>query len=315
MNIRSALSPSFGESLPPNLRGALWILSGVLFFSVMAVFIKLLGAALDSPVIAFFRALFGFMVIIPFALRTGFTSIGTTRPVLHLFRGLFGTTAMFCGIYAVTQLALADAIALSFTRPLFLIVLAVLFLGEVVRLRRSVATLVGFVGVLIMMRPAGGIDQATWVALLGAFLVAATFVCVKKLSTTERPSLMLFYFGVISSTATLIPALFYWQTPTPEQFLMLAGAGFFGVGGQACVVRGLKVGEATAVAPFDYARIIFAAAIGFYMFGEVPDIWTGVGAVVIIGASIYIAHREALRKTRKDLTAVGQLSEDWSKPA
>jgi drug/metabolite transporter (DMT)-like permease len=303
------------QQLPPNLRGALWILSGVVFFSVMAVFIKLLGPQLNSATIAFYRALFGFFVILPFALTMGLGGIKTRRPILHLLRGLMGTSAMVCGIYAVTHLALADAIALSFTRPLFLIVLAVMFLGEVVRIRRWAATAVGFAGVLIMIRPGGEIDTATWIALLGALLVAATFVTVKKLSLTERPSLMLFYFGIISSSITFIPAVLNWEVPTLVQFLMLAGAGVFGVTGQTCVVRGLKVGEATAVAPFDYARIIFAAAIGYWFFGEVPDIWTGVGAAVIISASIYIAHREATRKKQVDLNTVAQLSEDWSKPA
>ena len=299
----------WGEGLAPNLRGALWILTGVVFFSVMAVFIKYLGSSLNSPVIAFWRSLFGFLAILPFALRLGLGGIGTQRPVLHLFRGLFGTSAMFCGIYAVTHLALADAIALSFTRPLFLIVLAVLFLGEVVRVRRWAATAVGFIGVLIMIRPAGGVDYATWIALLGALLVATTFVTVKKLSNTERPSVLLFYFGVISISVTFIPAWIYWQTPDTEQLLMLMGAGAFGVTGQTCVVRGLKVGEATAVAPFDYARIIFAAAIGYWMFGEVPDIWSGVGAMVIILASVYIARREALRKKLQDPPAVQSIQD------
>jgi drug/metabolite transporter (DMT)-like permease len=299
----------WGEGLAPNLRGALWILTGVVFFSVMAVFIKYLGSSLNSPVIAFWRSLFGFLAILPFALRLGLGGIGTQRPVLHLFRGLFGTSAMFCGIYAVTHLALADAIALSFTRPLFLIVLAVLFLGEVVRVRRWAATAVGFIGVLIMIRPAGGVDYATWIALLGALLVATTFVTVKKLSNTERPSVLLFYFGVISISVTFIPAWIYWQTPDTEQLLMLMGAGAFGVTGQTCVVRGLKVGEATAVAPFDYARIIFAAAIGYWMFGEVPDIWSGVGAMVIILASVYIARREALRKKQQDPPTVQSIQD------
>jgi drug/metabolite transporter (DMT)-like permease len=304
-----------GGQLPPNLQGALWILSGVVFFSIMSVFIKYLGPSLGSPTVAFFRALFGFLTILPFALNMGLTGIKTSRPILHLARGILGTSAMVCGIYAVTHLALADAIALSFTRPLFLIVLAVMFLGEVVRVRRWAATAVGFLGVLIMIRPGGGIDHATLIALLGALLVAMTFVTVKKLSTTERPSLMLFYFGIISTAMTLVPALMDWHEPTLEQFFMLVGAGVFGVTGQACVVRGLKVGEATAVAPFDYARIIFAAAIGYWLFGEVPDIWTGVGAAVIIAASLYIAHREATRKKHEDLNNVAQMSEDWSKPA
>lgn len=281
------------QFLTPNIRGALWMLLGVLFFSAMSVIIKILGPSLGSPMIAFFRTLFGLVVVLPFALRLGLSGLKTQRMSLHLGRGIFGASGMMCAFYAITMLPLADAIALSFTRPLFLIVLAVLFLGEVVRARRWTATAVGFIGVVVMMRPSTDMEAASFIALSGALLVAVAIVFVKKLSVTERPSVLLFYFGIISSLVTLGPALLFWRDPSTPQLVALLAVGALAASGQTCVIRGLAVGEATAVSPFDYARILLAAVIGYVLFGEVPDVWTWVGAGIVVTASIYIAQREA----------------------
>ncbi len=285
--------------LPPNARGALWMMLGAVFFSVMAVLIKSLGGRLGSPVITHFRALFGLAVVMPFALRYGIGGVKTGRLPLHILRGAIGSCAMMLGFYSLTKLPLADAVALSFTRPFFLIILAVLFLGEVVRIRRWSATAVGFIGVLVMMRPTGEIEIATFAAISGAFLVAVAIVCVKKLSTTERPSVLLFYFGVISCLTTLGPAAYHWVTPTGLEFAALIAVGATAATGQACVVRGLAVGDATAVAPFDYTRLLFAAAFGYLVFGEVPDAWMWTGAAIVVAASVYIAQRE-IRLGRRD---------------
>ncbi len=301
-----AAMPGFSgawRKLPPNARGALWMMLGAVFFSVMAVLIKSLGGRLGSPVITHFRALFGLAVVMPFALRYGIGGVKTGRLPLHILRGAIGSCAMMLGFYSLTKLPLADAVALSFTRPFFLIILAVVFLGEVVRLRRWSATAVGFVGVVVMVRPTGEIEFATFAAILGAFLVAAAVVCVKKLSTTERPSVLLFYFGIVSCLTTLGPAVYYWRTPTPLEFIALIAVGATAATGQACVVRGLAVGDATAVAPFDYTRLLFAAAFGFLVFGEVPDAWMWAGAAIVVAASVYIAQREIRLGRRETATA------------
>ena len=280
-------------ALPPNTRGALWMLVSAVFFSAMAYLIKVLGQRLDVSVVTFFRALFGFLSVLPFALRQGFVGLKTDRLPLHLFRATIGAGAMSCGFYALTKIPLADAVAISFPRPLFLIVLAVLFLGEVVRVRRWSATLVGFIGVIVMVRPSVDIEFAAVVALFGTLLVAVAVVCVKKLSTTERAAVMLFYFGIVSSVVTAVPAAYYWRTPTGPELVALFGVGALAATGQFCVIRSLTVGETTAVAPVDYIRLLFAAVIGYVYFAEVPDFWTWVGAAIVISASIYIAQREA----------------------
>jgi len=280
-------------ALPSNTRGALWMLISAVFFSGMAFLIKVLGQKLDVTVVTFFRALFGLLTVLPFALRLGADGVKTRRLPLHLFRATIGAAAMSCGFYALTKLPLADAVAISFTRPLFLIVLAVTFLGEVVRIRRWSATFVGFIGVVVMVRPSVDIEAASIIALVGTFFVAVAVVCVKKLSTTERPTVMLFYFGIVSTIVTAVPAAYYWRTPTGPELIALLGVGALAATGQVCVIRSLTVGEATAVAPLDYTRLLFAAVIGYMFFAEVPDIWTWVGAGIVISASVYIAQREA----------------------
>ena len=177
-----------------------------------------------------------------------------------------------------------------------------LFLGEVVRLRRWTATAVGFVGVIVMMRPGGDIELATWVAAIGAFLVAVVTIMIKKLSTTERPETLLLYYGVVSSLVALGPALLVWRTPTLVELAFLMAIGTLGAAGQYCIIRGYRIGEATALLPFDYTRLIFAGVIGFQWFAEIPDAWTLTGAAIVVGATLYIGIREARLGKKSELS-------------
>lgn len=285
------------DRLAPNLRGALWVLLAVALLSVMSALVKTVGQRLDTFQIAFFRALFGLAVILPFMLRVGRAGFATRRPLAHVSRGILGVSAMMCGFYAVTHLPLADATAITFTKPLFLVLLATPFLGETVGPRRWAAVAVGFVGALIMVRPGGaGFDGAALVALGGAFLVAVVTVVVKKLSETERPVTILFYFGITSTTVAAIPAAAVWQAPTLAELALLLTIGALGATAQTCTIRAYRVGEASAITPFDYARLVFAGLLGVVFFAEIPDAWTLLGAGIIIASSFYIARREGRRR-------------------
>lgn len=287
-------------ALPANVRGALWVLLAATLFAGMGTLVKLLGDRFDSFQLAFFRALFGFLAILPFVARMGFAKLRTKRPGLHFLRGIGGAAAMLCGFYAITHLTFADAVSLSYARALFLIPLAVVFLGETVRARRWTATGIGFLGVIIMMRPTGAIELATFVAILGAFLVAAVTIMVKKLSETDRPETLIFYFGVISTSVALLPALQVWRSPAWDELALLMLVGACGAGAQYCMIRGYRIGEATAVIPFDYARLLIAGVIGVVVFAEIPDAWTLTGAAVIVVSTLYIALREAQLGKPKD---------------
>jgi len=294
------------RGLPDNTRGALWIVLGCVMFSCMTAVVKYLGGSFDSFQLAFFRALFGLFAVLPFFLRHGLGVVRTRRLGMQLTRAVGGSLAMLSGFYAITHLPLADAVSISYARALFLIPLAVLFLGEVVRLRRWTATAVGFVGVIIMLRPGGDIAPATFVAVFGAFLVASITIMIKKLSTTEQPESLLFYFGAVSSLVALGPALMVWRAPGLVELVFLMAIGALGAAGQYFMIRGYRIGEATALLPFDYTRLLFAGAIGYLVFAEVPDIWTITGALIVAAATLYIGVREARlgKKSRLSQPAV-----------
>lgn len=282
------------SALPSNVRAAIWILIASAGFSAMGALIKLLSASLDSFQIVFFRSVAGFLVMVPIALHAGRHVWRTRHPRLHLARGAAGITAMSCGFYALAHLPLATAVAITFTKPLFMIVLAVMFLGESVRWRRWSATAVGFLGVLIMLRPgSGGLEPAMLVALMQALAIAAAVTLVKRMPVSESNLTVLLYFAVISTIGTLGPALWVWQTPTWAEAGIAAAMGLLGVGAQTAIVKGYRTGEATAAAPFDYSRLLFASIFGFLLFAEVPDAWTIMGAGVIVASTVYIARREA----------------------
>lgn len=283
---------AFGR-LAPNVQGAIWMLIGAVLFSGMSLGIKTLGEEMDSFQIAFLRAFLGLLAILPFALRRGFSSLKTKVPFLHLVRSIVGVTAMMCIFYSITKLPLADAVALSFTRPLFLILLAVLFLGEAVRWRRWSATGVGFLGVLVMVQSQPEFEIASFVALFGALMVAGVSVFIKKLSVTESAPTMMFYFGVIASIISFIPAYFVWRMPTVDEMIILVLIATIGSCANFCMIRSLSIGEVTAVTPFDYTRLIFSGILGFLFFSEVPDVWMVLGAGIIVASSLYIIQREA----------------------
>jgi drug/metabolite transporter (DMT)-like permease len=279
---------------PGNLRGAvLMMISGVMFTG-MSSLVKDLGERYDPFQVAFFRCLFGFVVLLPLILPHGLQTFHTRHPVRHLTRGLVGVSAMACMFYGLTTLPLADVTAISFGVPMFLIILAVLFLGERVRWRRSTATAVGFIGVIVMLRPgAGTVEPAALVVVGGTLLVAMAATGVKLLSRTESTLTMLAWFGLISTVAMALPAALVWRMPTLEDWALLGLVGAIGSLAQSFVVRAYTVGEATAVAPFDYVRMIYAVAVGIVLFDEWPDLWTLAGALIIVGSALYIARREA----------------------
>jgi drug/metabolite transporter (DMT)-like permease len=279
-------------ALPPNVRGAAWLILASAVYSFQALIVKLLGQRLDPFEIAFFRCIFGLLAVLPFLSGTrGWTISG--KPWMHVLRSIVGVSGMFCGFYAITHLPLATATAISFTKPLFLIVLAVIFLGEVVRWRRWTATGVGFLGVLIVLRPGSeAFSFAMLIALLGSFLIADVTVLVKKLSETDRNVTILFYFGVITTLVSAVPAVFVWQMPNLFEWPLLVLIGATAALGQYFSLRSFRIAEATAVMPFDYTRLLFAGLFGYIFFAEVPDGWTLLGIAILIASTLYIAQRE-----------------------
>ena len=286
--------------LQPNVQGAVWVLAAAVLFSIMAMLVKFIGQGLSAPQIAFFRGLTGLLFISPFLVRMGWRSVVSTRPVLQVVRGIIGASGMLLGFHALVHLPLADSNAISFARVLFLVPLAYFLLGERAGPRRLTATLVGFAGVLVILRPTGSIEFAAITAVVSAFLVACAIVSVKLLSKSDSPVTLQFYAGVFGVLFTAVPAAFSWQMPTAEQWFWLTLMGAAGAAAHWCFLRGYQIGETTALAPYDYARLLFAALWGLLLFGEWPTLATYLGALLIVGSTLYITIREQTLKKQAD---------------
>ncbi len=267
------------------------------FFAVLTGLIRHLSATLDPLEIVFFRNLFGLIVMLPWLMRVGVGALSTRRPWLHALRAAFALVAMISWFTAISHVNLADAVALSFTSPMFTTIAAVIVLREVVRARRWGAVIVGFAGAMIILRPGfHEIAPESLLVLLAASMMAVGMTMIKILSRTDSTGAIVFYMVLVLTPASLVPALFVWRTPTPEELVWLLALGGAATLGHLCLTRAFSVAEATQVVPFDFIRLPLIALIGYFFFGEAIDAWTGVGAAIIVGSSVYIAHREAVHK-------------------
>ena len=280
--------------LSAPLRGALYMIGAGANFAIMIVIVRHVSAEQHPFEIAFFRNMFGLAFMLPWIMRTGWKGLRTKRFRLHLFRALIGLSAMLCFFTAISLIPVAEVTALTFTAPLFATIGAALVLGEKVRLRRWTATAIGFVGTVVILRPGSAmLTPAALTALASAAFMAVAILTVKALSRTENPNAIVLYMGLLLTPLSLVGALFVWTTPAPETWPWLVVMGLTATLGQLLMTRAFATAEASAVLPFDFARLIFVAIFGFLLFGERPDLWTWIGAAVIIAATVYIAHREA----------------------
>lgn len=298
MSIKEAATPlldRYWRTLPGNFRGAFWmLLSAVTFIAVQAV-TKELGDKFDTIQIAFFRAFVGGLAVMPFLLTRGLNGLRTENFPYHFGRGFFGAMAIFLMVFAVVHMPIADATVIGFTRSLFLIVLAVIFLGEKVRWRRWSATVVGFGGVVLMLRPGDETFQLAALSALAASLCfASAHVCIKKCTTKkDHPLTVQSWYWLIATGLTFFPALWFWTTPSWGELGLLVLMGLLSGIAQSFTAYALNAGEATFVTPFDFSRLIWAALVGVIIFAEPLALMTVVGAVVIIGSNVYIARRQA----------------------
>ena len=281
------------------LGGALWMLGSTVFFTAMTAMIRYVSGSIDPLEIVFFRNLFGLVVLLPWLMRHGKVSLNTRRLPLYSLRAVVGLIAMICWFTAISQMNLGDAVALSFTAPMFATVGAVFLLSEIVRVRRWVAVLAGFTGAMVILRPGfAEIPPAAYFVLLSSMMMGLSVCLVKLLAKTEQVMAIVFTMVLMLTPVSLIPALFVWQTPDLIQFAWLTAIGACGTLGHICITRAFSMAEATAVLPYDFMRLPLMAVLAWLVFDQVLDVWTGVGAIIIIGASIYIAHREAYHHRR-----------------
>ncbi|MBF0135741.1 MAG: DMT family transporter [Magnetococcus sp. DMHC-1] len=297
---RLGLIRRYWTGMPPNLHGIVWILLSGATFSVVGALVKVIGRDLHPLQIVFFRCLFGLCWLAPFIWRQGGEILRSSHQGMHLIRALVGTCAMIATFYAYAVLPLADVTALSFTTPLFMIPLALLFLGEPHDPRRWLATLIGFGGILVMVRPGvHGFDPLILIGVISPFLIAIVTTVIKKMTATEKTMTILGRYAVASTLLSLPPAWIFWQWPEPRiLWLLLLMSGIATVA-QSALVQAYALGEATIVAPFDYARILIAGLIGYWYFHEVPDLQTILGGLIIIVSNLWMI-RYTTRKKNSD---------------
>ena len=294
---------SFWDKLSPNIRGFIFILIASATFPIMGTTVKYLTSELHPFQIAFFRCFFGFMIIIPLIIKKSASKIlNTKRYPMHILRGLLGVGAMMAGFTALSMLPLATAVTLGFTRILFLVPLAMLLLGEKPGFLRIFLILLGFLGVIIMIDPSND-NNITYfsasLALLGAFLVSCVKLSVKSLSSSESTLTIQFYYGIISTTALIIPCYLFWTPLNSFQILLILFAAIVGTIAQMLTIWGLKLGATTVVMPADYTRLIFAGIYGFVLFNEIPYLNEIIGSFVIIITTMIILYLDNIKKTIK----------------
>ena len=260
------------------------------------LFVRALSADYAAFQILFVRTLVGLALLAPVFLRTGISGLRTRRPGLHLARSIlafFGMLGLFVGI---GEIPLADVVALSFTQPIFIVVLAAVLLGERFGMLRAAAALGGFLGVLIIVRPgfeAIGVGAAA--VLAGSVSYAGSNACIKKLMATDTPTVATAWVNLIMCPLAGIPAAFFWVTPHLADLALLIGVGVAGTTGVWFVARAYAAADMGAVVPFDYLRLPLVAAAAWLLFGESTDAWTVAGASIIFASTWILARSEARR--------------------
>lgn len=299
-DVAEAVDADVRPGLAPNVVGALWMLASAVSFSVMTTLIKYLGDDYPAMLQTFYRMAAGLIVLAPIMLRDVRKTFRTTRPGILLFRSAAGTVAMILAFYSYQHLPLADANALSFTRTLWIVPLAAFVLREHLGPWRIGAALVGFVGVALMLKPGtdAAFTPAALAALASAFLFALTVTGMKVMTRDHSTTTLLAYAAVLGVIFSLPPALLVWKWPTLPDLGLLAAMGVIGTLTQTFYIKGMQVGDAGAMAPIDYTRLVFAGAAGFFLFSEVPDPLTIAGALVVVGSTLAITWREQMMARR-----------------
>ena len=285
------------RTLPDNVKGALILMIAAFGFALMAALIKLAGSRLPVTQILFVRQIGMVIMLLP-VLVTHFPDVVRTQRIdLQLTRVLFALIAMLCGFTAIIHMPLAEATALGFAKSFFVTIFAVIVLKETVGVYRWSAVAIGFMGVLIMLRP--GTESFSvygLMAVIGAASAGFVMVIIRLLSRSDSPNTILMFQAVGVAIVMIVPAILNWVPPTPREWAILAAIGFVSFFAQKANIYAFKFGEASMLASLDYVRLIYATLFGWLLFSQLPGVATWVGAGIIVLASIYTVRRESRRK-------------------
>lgn len=277
----------------PLLRAMAMMVGSTLCFVGMHALVTKVSQDLPPIEVAFFRNLFGFVVLMPALIRSRFTAFRTTKLHLHAIRGGVNSVSMMMFFTALAITPLAQATALAYTAPLFMTIGAVFLLGEKLRARRIAALVIGFIGALIVLRPGVvPLDLGPILVVSSAVLWAVSMIDIKILSRTDSSLTIATYMLVFVTPITFIAALFVWQTPSWENLGWMFLLGGLGSVGHLLFAESFKQADTTVLMPLDFTKMIWAAVLGFLFFGQVPDMWTWIGGTVIFTSATYISYRE-----------------------
>ncbi len=301
------------------IRGITLKVLSVVVFVIMFGFIKATAQDIPAGQAVFFRSLFAIPVLTVWLVLRGVfpSTLKTTNPMGHVWRGLMGTFAMACGFFAIGLLPLPEVVAIGYAAPLIVTVLAAMFLGEKIRLVRLSALLLGLFGVMLVLSPrltvldtesANQLQSiGALVALMAAIFSALAQVFARKLVATESTGSIVFYFSLMSSSLALLTIPFGWEVPSKEQALFLVTAGLLGGVGQILLTESYRYAEVAVIAPFEYCSILLALLVGYFVFNELPSGIMMGGVVLIVMAGIIIIERErrlGIKRTGKARSAV-----------
>ncbi|MFZ5930918.1 MAG: DMT family transporter [Pseudomonadota bacterium] len=288
------------QPISRNLKGILLMLvSGVAVSCMSGVILHLVKTQHPFEV-AFFRNALGLIMLLPMlAGKGGLMHLRTGRAGPLVWRGLLSAVSMMCYFYGVALVPLAEVTALSFMGPLFATVIAIILLGERIRLRRTLALIIGFSGALIILRPGFNVIGLGTVLILGsAASWSVSMVIIKVLTKTESALTQSIYTLVMLTPITALAALPYWQMPNLEEFGWMVLMAALGTGAQLAFTEAFKLADLTALLPMDFTKLIWSAIVGYLFFAQTPDIWVFIGGAVIFASTTYITLREARVKNK-----------------
>ena len=265
----------FYRGLHPAAQGCALMVLGTFMFAGMHTAIRYTTQHLPPVEVAFFRNVFGLVVVAPLLVRYGLSLFHTKKLGLHVLRAVLNVVSMLAFFVGLSMTPLARATALSFTAPLFTALLGALFLGEVFRWRRWTAIFAGFFGALVILRPGlTAFDIGALLVLVSSLLWSMALIDIKVLGRTESTLTITVYVTVLLIPMTLVPAVLVWETPGLDMWGWLIFIGVIGTLGQIVVTQAVKLADMTVLMPFDFLKLVWAAFLGIIFFAEVPDVLT-----------------------------------------
>ena len=271
-----------------------------LFYALIYVVVRGLSESFAVNQIVFFRAVLGSVFMLPWLFTVGLGAVHTRRMPTYLWRMFFSYVGAVAWMYGIAGMPLADANALMFTMPLFTVILAAIWLSEHPGLHRISATIVGFAGALIILRPGMiEISMAALATLFAAAMFSGALIGSKMLTATENPNAMVFYLYTLMIPPAAIGAMFDWTNPSLSDTPLLLALGVCTVGAQQCQTRAFKAAPASLVVIVNYVQLPLIAFFGWLIFSQSTDIWTWAGAAIICASTYYVSYREgrSIRRT------------------